>query len=63
MKWEEDADWSKLFTEGGEINETCKYSWSVVLATTQRSALRLAKILAALVGTRDSKLEGFKDGR
>ena len=28
MKWADDTDWGKLFTEGGEINETCTYSSS-----------------------------------
>lgn len=28
IKWEHDPDWDKLFTEGGEINETCMYSSS-----------------------------------
>lgn len=28
MKWDDDTDWGKLFTEGGDINETCVYSSS-----------------------------------
>ena len=28
MKWADDTDWGKLFTGGGEINETCTHSLS-----------------------------------
>ena len=28
MRWDDDTDWGKLFTEGGDINETCTYSSS-----------------------------------
>ena len=26
MRWDDDTDWDKLLTEGGEVNETCMYS-------------------------------------
>ena len=47
MKWDEDTDWGKLFTEGGEVNETCTRSstslcrppFTVVLPDWQRSSL------------------------
>ena len=25
MRWDDDTDWGKLFTEGGEVNETCTH--------------------------------------
>ena len=50
MKWSDDTDWGKLFTEGGEINETCTHSSGSPFHQPFNTDTRLAKVCAALVG-------------
>lgn len=64
MRWDEDTDWGKLFTEGGEVNETCtRSSISPCWPPFHRCVARLAEVVTAFVGTRDRKLAGSKNGR